>query len=226
MNITEESLSNLTKGLFDDINNLKDYKSDMYNYTEPKEIEGDDMIDRYDSIKEEIKDEKLNKKYELLETPKNPLKDFYDEDFDDEVMERMEKEDIKDIMKMAEKESQYDYILHFNRLCEKINKLVNKWLEEFNCYNYIIRESGKYRSARTLKELDKSSKPDNDKQKVNYLKKMIKESYFTQQVMTKYIRKYNTNPKIISERDYKDIKKFYEESLIKAFKKIIKSYKY
>ena len=229
----EDSISNITKGLFSDIPNLKEHKSDLYDYKENNDLdsleledknEKSDAYDKYDYLKEQ-KQMKENK-YEKLPIPKNPLNNYVDEYFEDkETIDRLSKDDIKTIEKEAYKESTMEYVMYFRKLVDKVDKQLYKWIPKFNCYNYIIKDGNKYRCARKLKELDKASSTS-DNGKIKYLRKLIDDSAFTDQIITKYIRKYNENPEFITDRDMPKIKKFYEDNIIKAFKKVLSKNKW
>ena len=231
----EDSISNITKGLFDDIKTLRTHKSDMYDYEEKKDDVLDSLelnkskdnnisFDKYDYYKQ-LKKEKENK-YNKLSTPSNPLNNYVDEYFDDkDIIDKLSKSDVKHIEKQIYKESSMEYVMLFRKLVDKIEKLLYKWVPKFNCYNYIIKDGNKFRCARSLKELDKNSYT-NDNNKIKFLRKLINESAFTDQIITKYIRKYNTNPQFITDKDIPKIQKFYEDNIIKAFKNIINKYKF
>lgn len=224
----EDSISNITKGLFNDISELKEHKSDLYDYDDKDEdsldLKKSDLFDKYEYYKDEKEDKKH--KYDRLNTPKNPLDDYVNEYFEDkEVIDRLSEKETKELEKEAYKESSMEYVMSFRKLVDKIEKQLYKWIPNFDCYNYIIKDGSKYRCVRSLKELDKTSSTK-DNEKVKFLRKLINDSAFTDQIMTKYIRKYDTNPEFITEKDYSKIKKFYEENIIKAFKKVISKYKY
>ena len=225
----EDSISNMIKKnhLFDDIDELKDHRSDMYDYKENNELDSldlQDSYDKYDYLKEK-QEEKLHK-YDKLPMPKNPLDNYVDDFFENkEIMDELSKKDRKQIKKQAYRESSMDYVVEFRKLVDKVEKQLYKWVPKFDCYNYIIKDGNKYRCARNLKEVDKSSSTS-DNGKIKFLRKLINESAFTDQIMTKYIRKYNSNPEFISDKDMPKIKKFYEDNIIKAFKKVISKYKY
>lgn len=224
----EDSISNMIKNnhLFDDIDELKDHKSDMYDYKENNELDSldlQDSYDKYDYLKEK-QEEKLHK-YDKLATPKNPLDNYVDDFFENkEVMDELSKKDRKQIEKQAYRESSMDYVVEFRKLVDKVDKQLYKWVPKFDCYNYIIKDGNKYRCAKSLKELDKASSTS-DNGKIKFLRKLINESAFTDQIITKYIRKYNSNPEFITDKDMPKIKKFYEDNIIKAFKKVISKYK-
>lgn len=224
----EDSISNMIKNnhLFDDIDELKDHRSDMYDYKENNELDSldlQDSYDKYDYLKE--KQEEKEHKYDKLATPKNPLDNYVDDFFENkEVMDELSKKDRKQIEKQAYRESSMDYVVEFRKLVDKVDKQLYKWVPKFDCYNYIIKDGNKYRCARSLKELDKASSTS-DNGKIKFLRKLINESAFTDQIITKYIRKYNSNPEFISDKDMPKIKKFYEDNIIKAFKKVISKYK-
>lgn len=224
----EDSISNIIKNnhLFDDIDELKDHRSDMYDYKENNELDSldlQDSYDKYDYLKE--KQEEKEHKYDKLATPKNPLDNYVDDFFENkEVMDELSKKDRKQIEKQAYRESSMDYVVEFRKLVDKVDKQLYKWIPKFDCYNYIIKDGNKYRCARSLKELDKASSTS-DNGKIKFLRKLIDESAFTDQIITKYIRKYNSNPEFITDKDMPKIKKFYEDNIIKAFKKVISKYK-
>jgi len=224
----EDSISNMIKNnhLFDDIDELKDHRSDMYDYKENNELDSldlQDSYDKYDYLKE--KQEEKEHKYDKLATPKNPLDNYVDDFFENkEVMDELSKKDRKQIEKQAYRESSMDYVVEFRKLVDKVDKQLYKWIPKFDCYNYIIKDGNKYRCARSLKELDKASSTS-DNGKIKFLRKLINESAFTDQIITKYIRKYNSNPEFITDKDMPKIKKFYEDNIIKAFKKVISKYK-
>lgn len=224
----EDSISNMIKNnhLFDDIDELKDHKSDMYDYKENNELDSldlQDSYDKYDYLKE--KQEEKEHKYDKLATPKNPLDNYVDDFFENkEVIDELSKKDRKQIEKQAYRESSMDYVIEFRKLVDKVDKQLYKWVPKFDCYNYIIKDGNKYRCARSLKELDKASSTS-DNGKIKFLRKLINESAFTDQIITKYIRKYNSNPEFITDKDMPKIKKFYEDNIIKAFKKVISKYK-
>lgn len=224
----EDSISNMIKNnhLFDDIDELKDHRSDMYDYKENNELDSldlQDSYDKYDYLKE--KQEEKEHKYDKLATPKNPLDNYVDDFFENkEVMDELSKKDRKQIEKQAYRESSMDYVVEFRKLVDKVDKQLYKWIPKFDCYNYIIKDGNKYRCARSLKELDKASSTS-DNGKIKFLRKLIDESAFTDQIITKYIRKYNSNPEFITDKDMPKIKKFYEDNIIKAFKKVISKYK-
>ena len=224
----EDSISNMIKNnhLFDDIDELKDHRSDMYDYKENNELDSLDLqnsYDKYDYLKE--KQEEKEHKYDKLATPKNPLDNYVDDFFENkEVMDELSKKDRKQIEKQAYRESSMDYVVEFRKLVDKVDKQLYKWIPKFDCYNYIIKDGNKYRCARSLKELDKASSTS-DNGKIKFLRKLINESAFTDQIITKYIRKYNSNPEFITDKDMPKIKKFYEDNIIKAFKKVISKYK-
>lgn len=224
----EDSISNMIKNnhLFDDIDELKDHRSDMYDYKENNELDSldlQDSYDKYDYLKE--KQEEKEHKYDKLATPKNPLDNYVDDFFENkEVMDELSKKDRKQIEKQAYKESSMDYVVEFRKLVDKVDKQLYKWVPKFDCYNYIVKDGNKYRCARSLKELDKASSTS-DNGKIKFLRKLIDESAFTDQIITKYIRKYNSNPEFITDKDMPKIKKFYEDNIIKAFKKVISKYK-
>lgn len=224
----EDSISNMIKNnhLFDDIDELKDHRSDMYDYKENKELDSldlQDSYDKYDYLKE--KQEEKEHKYDKLATPKNPLDNYVDDFFENkEVMDELSKKDRKQIEKQAYRESSMDYVVEFRKLVDKVDKQLYKWIPKFDCYNYIVKDGNKYRCARSLKELDKASSTS-DNGKIKFLRKLINESAFTDQIITKYIRKYNSNPEFITDKDMPKIKKFYEDNIIKAFKKVISKYK-
>jgi len=224
----EDSISNIIKNnhLFDDIDELKDHRSDMYDYKENNELDSldlQDSYDKYDYLKE--KQEEKEHKYDKLATPKNPLDNYVDDFFENkEVMDELSKKDRKQIEKQAYRESSMDYVVEFRKLVDKVDKQLYKWIPKFDCYNYIIKDGNKYRCARSLKELDKASSTS-DNGKIKFLRKLINESAFTDQIITKYIRKYNSNPEFITDKDIPKIKKFYEDNIIKAFKKVISKYK-
>lgn len=224
----EDSISNMIKNnhLFDDIDELKDHRSDMYDYKENNELDSldlQDSYDKYDYLKE--KQEEKEHKYDKLATPKNPLDNYVDDFFENkEVMDELSKKDRKQIEKQAYRESSMDYVVEFRKLVDKVDKQLYKWIPKFDCYNYIVKDGNKYRCARSLKELDKASSTS-DNGKIKFLRKLINESAFTDQIITKYIRKYNSNPEFITDKDMPKIKKFYEDNIIKAFKKVISKYK-
>lgn len=222
----EDSISNITKGLFNDVSNLKDHKSDLYDYKENDDEfnKNEDSYDKY----EFLKDQKLEKehKYDKLDTPKNPLDNYVDEYFEDkDIIDKLSKKDVKELEKQAYKESSMEYVMYFRKLVDKVEKQLYKWIPNFNCYNYIIKDGSKYRCARNIKELDKSSS-SSDNGKIKFLRKLINDSAFTDQIITKYIRKFSANPEYIDDKDMPKIKKFYEENIIKAFKKVINKYKF
>lgn len=244
-----ESITKLTAGLFDgvkDMKTAKNYSNDLfispneykqqyqnkkpntlelsedklYDYPEEKIKEySDKMDDEYDEAEERELERQFKKnKYELLPEVKNPLKNFYNEVINEDVLKHIKPEKKKKYTKRKVRSSELDFDTEFNRLVNKVNRRVYKWIEDYNIYDYIIKSGKKYKIASSKAKMDKSKKPN--LQKLKYLDKLIKKAKFTEQVIKKFVEKYNMTPKLISEEEMnKLIKPFYEKCLLKAFER-------
>lgn len=183
---------------------------------------GDDLDDEFDNAEERILDDKFRKtKYELLPEVKNPLKNFYNEIINDDVFKYIKPEKKNKYAKRKLRSSDLSFEKEFNSIVNKVNKKLYKWIEDYKIFDYIIKSGKKYKIASSKNKMDTSKKPT--LAKLKYLDKLIKKGKFTEQVVKKFIEKYNMTPKLISTKEINTmIKPFYEKCLIKAFERKIK----
>lgn len=178
--------------------------------------------DEFDEAEERVLEDKFKKnKYELLPEVKNPLKNFYNEVINEDVLRYIKPEKKNKYAKRKIKSSSLLFEKEFNDLVNKINRKVYKWIEDYDIYDYIIKSGKKYKVASSKNKMDTSKKPTLEKLK--YLDKLIRKGKFTEQVVKKFIEKNNMTPKLISKKEIDTlIKPFYKKCLIKAFERKIK----
>ena len=242
-----ESITKLTAGLFDGIKDMKDaknysmkpknqlnlssdklyeYPSDsIKEYNDKNKFDFDNMMeddDEYDEAEEKILEKKFNKeKYDLLPEVKNPLKNFYNEVINEDILKYIKPEKRNKYAKRKFQSSSLPFQTEFNHLVNKVDKKIYKWIEEFKIFDYIVKSGKKYKVASSKNKMDSSKKPTLEKLK--YVDKLIKKGKFTEQVIKKFIEKNNMTPKLISAKEIDTmIKPFYEKCLIKAFKRKMK----
>ena len=204
---------------------LYEYPSDsIKEYNEKNKFDFDNLDDddEYDDAEEKILEKKFNKeKYDLLPEVKNPLKNFYNEVINDDVLKYLKPEHRNKYAKRKLKSSSLPFETEFNHLVKKVDKQVYKWIEEFKIFDYIVKSGKKYKVASSKSKMDVSKKPTLEKLK--FVDKLIKKGKFTEQVIKKFVEKYNITPKLISTKEIDNmIKPFYEKCLIKAFKRKMK----
>lgn len=248
--MNSDSITRLTHGLFDDIDNLKsvdnyaydktnDFKQEnsiqlrhqmptrntLYDYEQSEQYKDDGVIDSYDKALDSYNDRQYEKhKYdEITKDVENPLKGFYDELLNESAFKILNPTDQKKLMKKRERNSRLtsSNVESFDKFVKKIDKKVNKWIKEYDIFDYIVKSGKKYKIASSKTELDDNSEPI--VQKLRYLEKLIKKSKFTEQVCKKFIAKYDMELHLISTKEINTLMKpFYEQCLIRAFNKKIR----
>lgn len=213
------------KGNFEksDTNDLSLSEKKLYEY--PAELikeysEKED--DEFEDAEERELDKQFKKnKYELLPEVKNPLKNFYNEVINEDVLKYVRPDKKNKYIKRKNKANSTIFEKDYDKLVNKVNKKVYKWIEDFDIFNYIIKSGKKYKVATSKSKMDISKKPTLEKLK--YVDKLIRKGKFTEQVIKKFVERHNITPKNISVKEIDTmIKPFYEKCLIKAFERKIK----
>lgn len=209
------------------VNSDKEEESPLYKFPEEqiqefKKNGYDEFDDEYDEEIQNVEDEKFKKhEYDLLPEEKNPLKNFYNEIINEKAFDRLEPKKQKKMMKRRTELTYKEMSKDFEWIVKKTDSKVNTWLKNFKVFDYIIKNGKKYKVVGSKKQMDKDNK--STVPKLKYLEKLIKKSKFTEQVVKKFLEKYDFSPSqvTIHEIDTR-IKPFYEKCIIKAFEKKIR----
>lgn len=199
-----------------------DEESPLFRY--PKEAikeYKEELSDEYDRAVEAAEDAVYEKhNFDLLPEEENPLKEFYNEIINEKALERLDDKERKKMTKRKAQASKDFATSEFDKVVSKVAKRYPEWSKDFDVFNYIVRDGKKFKVVGSKKEMDKSTRSTTEK--LRYLDKLVRKSKFTEQVVKKYIEKYNIPARLIDIKDIDAMEKFYRDCLVKAFEKKIR----